>query len=81
MKEFLALKITAPRDTISLPGTSSPPSLSHPLEFCSDIMSPRPRRARRGDAWHREAGATTSESLGKPPFGSRPLIAGGRQAA
>jgi len=32
-------------------------------------------------------GATTSanlragESLGKPPFGSRPLIAGGRQVA
>ncbi len=37
------------------------------------------RRARRGDAAHRKAGATTSESLGKPPFGSRPLIAGGRQ--
>ena len=28
-----------------------------------------------------KTGATTSESLGKPPFGSRPLIAGGRQAA
>ena len=26
-------------------------------------------------------GATTSESHGKPPFGSRPLIAGGRQEA
>ena len=45
------------------------------------------RRARRGDAAHRKAGATTSanliagESLGKPPFGSRPLIAGGRQVA
>ena len=45
------------------------------------------RRARRGDARHRKAGATTSASLiageshGKPPFGSRPLIAGGRQAA
>ena len=45
------------------------------------------RRARRGDAHvlykraHRKAGATTTESLGKPPFGSRPLIAGGRQEA
>ena len=39
------------------------------------------RRARRRDAAHRKAGATTSESLGKPPFGSRPLIAGGRQEA
>ena len=45
------------------------------------------RRARRGDAAHRKAGATTSakliagESLGKPSCGSRPLIAGGRQVA
>ena len=30
---------------------------------------------------HRKMGGTTSESLGKPPFGSRPLIAGGRQEA
>ena len=39
------------------------------------------RRAQRGDAGHRKAGATTSESHVKPPFGSRPLIAGGRQEA
>ena len=39
------------------------------------------RRARRRDAAHRKAGGTTSESLGKPPYGSRPLIAGGRQEA
>ncbi len=39
------------------------------------------RRARCGDAAHRKAGATTSESLGKPPSRSRPLIAGERQEA
>ena len=39
------------------------------------------RRARRGDAAHHKAGGTTSEGLGKPPYGSRPLIAGGRQEA
>ena len=39
------------------------------------------RRARRRDAAHRKAGGTTSESLDKPPYGSRPLFAGGRQEA
>ncbi len=39
------------------------------------------RRARRGYAVHRKTGATTSESHGKPPFGSRPLVAGVRQEA
>ncbi len=45
------------------------------------------RRGRRRDAAHRKADATTSariiigESLGKPPFRSRPLTPGGRQEA
>ncbi len=37
------------------------------------------RSVRRGDAGHREACATLSESLAKPPFGSRMLPVGGRR--
>ncbi len=39
------------------------------------------RSACRGDAAHRKAGATLSESLGKPPFRSRPRPVGGRRHA
>ncbi len=39
------------------------------------------RSARRGDAGHREACATPSESLGKPPFRSRRRPVGGRRKA
>ena len=52
------------------------------------IMTPRdglPRfsalSARCGDAGHRKAWATTSESLGQPPFGSRMRPVGGRRNA
>ena len=37
------------------------------------------RSARRGDAVHRKLRATLSESLGKPPFGSRMRPVGGRR--
>ncbi len=37
------------------------------------------RRVRRGDAVHRETCATTSESLGKPPFRSHRRPVGGRR--
>ena len=37
------------------------------------------RSVRRGDAVHREACATPSESLGKPPFRSRMRPVGGRR--
>ena len=37
------------------------------------------RSARRGDAGHREVCATTTESLGKPPFRSRMRPVGGRR--
>ncbi len=37
------------------------------------------RRKGAGDAGHREAGATPSESLGKPPFRSRMRPVGGRR--
>ncbi len=37
------------------------------------------RSVRCGDAVHREACATLSESLGKPPFGSRMRPVGGRR--
>ncbi len=39
------------------------------------------RSARRGDAGHREARATPSESLGKPPSRSHGRTAGGRRKA
>jgi hypothetical protein len=39
------------------------------------------RSAWRGDAGHRKARATPSESLGKPPFRSRGRTAGGRRKA
>ncbi len=39
------------------------------------------RSAWRGDAAHRKPRATTSESLGKPPFRSRRRTAGGRRKA
>ncbi len=39
------------------------------------------RSAWRGDAGHRKARATPSESLGKPPFRSRGRAAGGRRKA
>ena len=39
------------------------------------------RSVGRGDAAHREARATPSESLGKPPFRSPPRPVGGRRKA
>ncbi len=39
------------------------------------------RSVRRGDAGHREACATPSESPGKPPFRSRRRPVGGRRKA
>ncbi len=39
------------------------------------------RSVRRGDAGHREARATLSESLGKPPFRSSMRPGGGRRKA
>ncbi len=39
------------------------------------------RSVRRSDAWHREAYATLSEILGKPPFRSRMRPVGGRRQA
>ncbi len=39
------------------------------------------RSVRRGDAGHREACATLSESLGKPPFRSSMRPVGGRRKA
>jgi len=39
------------------------------------------RSAWRGDAGHREARATLSESLGKPPFRSSMQTIGGRRKA
>ena len=39
------------------------------------------RSVGRGDAAHREARATPSESLGKPPFRSPPQPVGGRRKA
>ena len=39
------------------------------------------RSVRRGDAGHREARATLSESLGKPPFRSSMRLVGGRRKA
>ena len=39
------------------------------------------RSVRRGDAAHREAHATPSESLGKPPFRSPLRPVGGRRKA
>jgi len=39
------------------------------------------RSVRRGDAAHREAHATPSESLGKPPFRSPLRLVGGRRKA
>ncbi len=39
------------------------------------------RSVRRGDAGHREARATLSESLGKPPFRSSMRPVGGRRKA
>ncbi len=39
------------------------------------------RSARRGDAGHRKARATPSESLGKLPFRSHGRTAGGRRKA
>jgi len=65
----------------------APPSTSAAPRSCIEA------RARRRDAHvsviegHRKMGATTTasliagEGLGKPPFGSRPLFAGGRQVA
>jgi len=52
--------------------------MTHKDAMWDGLPSFSARSVGRGDAAHREARATPSESLGKPPFRSPPRPVGGR---